>query len=148
MYMQCFGALDEKKISELESKLEVTLPESYRNFLKETGGGIAKQDGRNKVLIPSIKKMIAVDVFFGYGVSKNADILYWNNMYKDEICENAVLIGFDVRQGFLFLIAEDDNTDVCYWDDGCTFEESDDGQNVYFLGRDFSMFDIRKDCEE
>jgi hypothetical protein len=26
-------------------------------------------------------------------------------MYKDEIFENAVLIGFDARQGYLFLIA-------------------------------------------
>lgn len=144
MYMQCFGALDEELVSELESKLEVTLPESYRNFLKETGGGVVEQDGRNKVLIPSINKTIAIDVFFGYGVSKNSDILYWNNMYKDEIFDNAVLIGFDVRQGYLFLIAEDDNTDVYYWDDGYTFEESDDEQNVYFLGKDFSMFDIQK----
>lgn len=144
MYMQCFGALDEELVSELESKLEVTLPESYRNFLKETGGGVVEQDGRNKVLIPSINKSIAIDVFFGYGVSKNSDILYWNNMYKDEIFDNAVLIGFDARQGYLFLIAEDDNTDVYYWDDGYTFEESDDEQNVYFLGKDFSMFDIQK----
>ena len=144
MYMQCFGALGEEQVSELESKLEVTLPESYRNFLKETGGGVVEQDGRNKVLIPSINKSIAIDVFFGYGVSKNSDILYWNNMYKDEIFDNAVLIGFDARQGYLFLIAEDDNTDVYYWDDGYTFEESDDEQNVYFLGKDFSMFDIQK----
>ena len=144
MYMQCFGALDEELVSELESKLEVTLPESYRNFLKETGGGVVEQDGRNKVLIPSINKSIAIDVFFGYGVSKNSDILYWNNMYKDEIFDNAILIGFDARQGYLFLIAEDDNTDVYYWDDGYTFEESDDEQNVYFLGKDFSMFDIQK----
>ena len=61
-----------------------------------------------------------------------------------EIFDNAVLIGFDARQGYLFLIAEDDNTDVYYWDDGYTFEESDDEQNVYFLGKDFSMFDIRE----
>ena len=144
MYMQCFGALDEELVSELESKLEVTLPESYRNFLKETGGGVVEQDGRNKVLIPSINKSIAIDVFFGYGVSKNSDILYWNNMYKDEIFDNAVLIGFDARQGYLFLIAEDDNTDVYYWDDGYTFEESDDEQNVYFLCKDFSMLEIQE----
>ena len=35
MNMQCFGALDEKLVSELESKLGVTLPESYRDFLKK-----------------------------------------------------------------------------------------------------------------
>ena len=54
MNMQCFGALDEKLVSELESKLGVTLPESYRDFLKKTGGGVVKQDGSNKVLIPAI----------------------------------------------------------------------------------------------
>ena len=103
-----------------------------------------KQDGSNKVLIPAINQTIAVDVFFGYGVSKNSDILYWNNMYKDEIFDNAVLIGFDVRQGYLFLIAGGDDAGVYYWDDSYVFEESDDEQNVYFLGKDFSMFDIRK----
>lgn len=144
MILQCFGALDEKLVSELESKLGVTLPESYRCFLKETGGGVVEQDGSNKVLIPSINKTIAIDVFFGYGVTKNSDILYWNDMYKDEIFENAVLIGFDARQGYLFLIAENDNTEVYYWDDGYTFEESDDDQNVYLLGEDCSIFDIRK----
>ena len=45
MNMQCFGALDEELVSEFESKLEVTLSESYRTFFKETGGGFVKQDG-------------------------------------------------------------------------------------------------------
>lgn len=144
MYIQCFGALTEEKICELESKLDVKLPANYRNFLKETGGGVIEQDGRNKVMIPSINKTIAVDVFFGYGVTKNSDILYWNNMYSDEIFENAVLIGFSVQQGFLFLIAQEDNTDVYYWDDEYALEESDDDQNVYQLGDDFSIFNIEK----
>ena len=144
MNIQCFGPLSEDAICKLESALGVTLPGNYREFLKETGGGVVKQDGSNTVLIPAINQTIAVDVFFGYGVSKNSDILYWNNMYKDEIFDNAVLIGFDVRQGYLFLIAEDDNTDVYYWDDGYTFEESDDEQNVYFLCKDFSMLDVQK----
>ena len=65
-------------------------------------------------------------------------------MYKEKKKKNAVLIGFDARQGYLFLIAGEDNADVYYWDDGYTFEESDDDQNVYLLGEDFSMFDIRK----
>ncbi len=144
MYIQCFGTLTEEAICELESKLDVKLPANYRNFLKETGGGVIEQDGRNKVMIPSINKTIAVDVFFGYGVTKNSDILYWNNMYSDEIFENAVLIGFSVQQGFLFLIAQEDNTDVYYWDDEYALEESDDDQNVYQLGDDFSIFNIEK----
>ena len=61
MNIQCFGALDEKLVSELESKLGVALPESYRNFLNKTGGGVVKQDGSNKVLIPAIDQTIAVD---------------------------------------------------------------------------------------
>ena len=75
MNMQCFGALDEKLVSELESKLGVTLTESYRDFLKKTGDGVVKQDGSNKVLIPAINQTIAVDVFFDYGVSKNSDMV-------------------------------------------------------------------------
>ena len=68
MNMQCFGPLSEDAISELESALGVTLPGGYRSFLKETGGTV-KQDGNNRITIPSIGQTISVDVFFGYGVA-------------------------------------------------------------------------------
>ena len=144
MNMQCFGPLSEEIICKLESALGVTLPGSYRSFLKETGGGIVKQDGKNRITIPSIRQTIAVDVLFGYGVAQNSDILYWNEKYKDEMPEGAVLIGFDVHQGFLFLIAGGDDTGVYYWDDSYVFEESDDDQNVYLLVKDFSELAVSK----
>ena len=138
MNMQCFGPLSEDAICNLESALGVTLPGGYRSFLKDTGGGTVKQDGNNRFTIPSIGQTIAVDVFFGYDVTQNSDILYWNEKYRDEMLDGAVLIGFDVYQGFLFLIAGGDDTGVYYWDDAYVFEESDDDQNVYLLAKDFS----------
>ena len=110
----------------------------------ETGGGIVKQDGKNRITIPSIRQTIAVDVLFGYGVAQNSDILYWNEKYRDEMPDGAVLIGFDVHQGFLFLIAGGDDTGVYYWDDSYVFEESDDDQNVYLLVKDFSELAVSK----
>ncbi len=113
--------------------------------MKETGGGIVKQDGNNRIMVTSIGQTIAVDVFFGYGVTQNSDILYWNEKYKDEMLDGAVLIGFDVHQGFLFLIADGrDDTGVYYWDDSYVFEESDDDQNVYLLVKDFSELAVSK----
>ena len=79
-----------------------------------------------------------MDVFFVYGVAQNSDILYWNEKYRDEMLDDAVLIGFDIHQGFLFLIAGGDDAGVYYWDDAYVFEESDDEQNVYLLAKDFS----------
>ena len=145
MNIQCFGPLSEDAICKLESALGVTLPGGYRSFLKETGGGIVKQDGENRITIPSIGQTIAVDVLFGYGVTQNSDILYWNEKYRDEMLDGAVLIGFDVYQGFLFLIADGrDDTGVYYWDDSYVFEESDDDQNVYLLMKDFSELAVRE----
>ena len=144
MNIQCFGPLSEDAICKLESALGVTLPGSYRSFLKETGGCIVKQDGNNRITIPSIGQTIAVDVFFGYGVTQNSDILYWNEKYKDEMLDGAVLIGFDVHQGFLFLIAGGDDASVYYWDDSYVFEESDNDQNVYLLVKDFSELAVSK----
>ncbi len=104
-----------------------------------------KQDGENRITIPSIGQTIAVDVLFGYGVTQNSDILYWNEKYRDEMLDGAVLIGFDVYQGFLFLIADGrDDTGVYYWDDSYVFEESDDDQNVYLLVKDFSELAVSK----
>ena len=74
MNMQSFGPLSEEVICKLESALGVTLPGGYRSFLKETGGGIVKQDGNNKIMVTSIGQTIAVDVFFGYSVTQNSDI--------------------------------------------------------------------------
>ena len=142
---QCFGPLSEDAICKLESALGVTLPGNYREFLKETGGGIVKQDGNNRIMVTSIGQTIAVDVFFGYGVTQNSDILYWNEKYKDEMLDGAVLIGFDVHQGFLFLIADGrDDTGVYYWDDSYVFEESDDDQNVYLLVKNLSELAVSK----
>ena len=144
MNIQCFGPLSEDAICKLESALGVTLPGNYREFLKETGGGIVKQDGNNRIMVPSLGQTIAVDVLFGYGVAQNSDILYWNKKYKDEMLDDAVLIGFDVHQGFLFLIADGVDASVYYWDDSYVFEESDDDQNVYLLVKDFSELAVSK----
>ena len=144
MNIQCFGPLSEDAICKLESALGVTLPGNYREFLKETGGGIVKQDGNNRIMVPSLGQTIAVDVIFGYGVAQNSDILYWNKKYKDEMLDDAVLIGFDVHQGFLFLIADGVDASVYYWDDSYVFEESDDDQNVYLLVKDFSELAVSK----
>jgi len=144
MNIQCFGPLSEDAICKLESALGVTLPGNYREFLKETGGGIVKQDGKNRITIPSIGQIIAVDVLFGYGVAQNSDILYWNKKYKDEMLDDAVLIGFDVHQGFLFLIADGVDASVYYWDDSYVFEESNDDQNVYLLVKDLSELAVSK----
>jgi hypothetical protein len=144
MNIQCFGPLSEDAICKLESALGVTLPGNYREFLKETGGGIVKQDGKNRITIPSIGQTIAVDVLFGYGVAQNSDILYWNEKYRDEMPDDTVLIGFDVHQGFLFLIADGVDASVYYWDDAYVFEESDDDQNVYLLVKDFSELAVSK----
>ena len=142
MNIQCFGPLSEDAIRKLESALGVTLSRNYREFLKETGGGIVKQDGNNKIMVTSIGQTIAVDVFFGYSVTQNSDILYWNEKYRDEMPDDAVLIGFDIHQGFLFLIADGDDAGVYYWDDSYVFEESDDDQNVYLLMKDFSELPV------
>ena len=139
MNIQCFGPLSEDAICKLESALGVTLPGNYREFLKETGGGIVKQDGNNRIMAPSLGQTIAVDVLFGYGVAQNSDILYWNEKYRDEMPDDAVLIGFDVHQGFLFLNADGVDASVYYWDDSYVFEESDDDQNVYLLVKDFEL---------
>ena len=129
MNIQCFGPLSEDAICKLESALGVTLPGNYSN----------------RIMVTSIGQTIAVDVFFGYGVTQNSDILYWNEKYKDEMLDGAVLIGFDVHQGFLFLIADGrDDTGVYYWDDSYVFEESDDDQNVYLLVKNLSELAVSK----
>ena len=138
--MNRFGSLSQQDILDIENRLNMQLPDDYKNFLMDTNGGTFEQASTKPVLIKALNEEIHLDVLFGIVDEKNLNLLYWNEKYSDEILENTILIGFDLMQGFIVLINDGQNNGVYYWDDSYHFEASNDESNMYFLAKDFEDF--------
>ena len=138
--MHKFGSLSQQDILDIENRLNIQLPDDYKKFLMNTNGGTFEQSSTRPVPVPSLKEEIYLDVLFGVVEGNDLNLLYWNEKYSDEILENAVLIGFDLMQGFIVLITDAENGGIYYWDDSYHFDVSDDKNNMYYLANDFKTF--------
>jgi len=65
-----------EEIAELEKKVGVRLPPSYREFLLRFNGGVPRPDGIDVSGPPDMPT--DVQVFFGIGRDVNSSDLYWN----------------------------------------------------------------------
>ncbi len=138
--MERFGTLSQQDILQIENRLNIRLPDDYKEFLKDTNGGIFDQSAATPVPVGSLDEAIYPDVLFGIVEKNELDLLYWNEKYSDELLEGAVLIGFDLMQGFIVLMTGAENSGIYYWDDAYHFAASDDAGNMYRLADDFASF--------
>ena len=139
MKVNNFGKKTQAEICELEKRWHLTLPEDYKAFLMETNGGVVKSEDEDSIHIEDVNDDIYLDTLFGIDTeAQEVDAVYWMETYKDEIFLNALLIGFDLMQGFIVLLCGGEDAGVYYWDDAYNFKGSDDENNVYFIADSFS----------
>lgn len=138
--MNKFGSLSQQNIINIENKLNLQLPDDYKDFLRNTNGGIFVQNSIKPISINSLNEEIYLDVLFGEVEENNLNLLYWNEKYSDEMLENSILIGFDLMQGFIVLINDNENNGIYYWDDSYHFESSNDENNMYYIANNFQNF--------
>lgn len=145
MKIRKFGCLSKDEISELEKRFDLVLPEDYKKFLMENNGGVVEKDSSNRIYVKSLNDYIVLDVLYGYHVlEKNADIVCWMDEMPDDILEKTIIIGDDIRQGFIVMICEGEDKGIYYWDDAYNFEQSDDEENIYFLSDSFEKLIMKK----
>lgn len=138
MKIEKFESLSDSQISSIEKQLKVTLPEDYKNFLKQIGGGVVEKDEVNKIVIDEIGEEIILDVLYGDNQkNEKSSILFWMEQFDGELLENSIIIGDDLLQGFLVLICDGENKGVYYWDDSYNFETSTDENNMYRVAESF-----------
>ena len=138
MKIEKFESLSDRQISSIENQLKVILPEDYKNFLKQIGGGVVEKNESNKIVIDEIGQEIVLDVLYGDNQkNEKGNILFWMKQFDGELLESAIIIGDDLLQGFLVLICDGGNKGVYYWDDSYNFETSNDENNMYRIAETF-----------
>jgi hypothetical protein len=133
-----FGTTTTEEINNLEAEFEITLPDDYKEFLQKHNGG--KPEIKYAAFnVEDLEQDISLDIFFGIGI-KELDILYWSNLFRDDILPESIIIGSDAGDGLLMLINDGENDGIYYWDHTFSFEQSSEENNLYFISNSFSEF--------
>ena len=143
LMIRALGHASDEEIKDLEEKYKLTLPEDYKNFLKESNGGQSPSyEFENSIETKNINEEINVAVLYGIKTGvKNSDIEDWTDEYLDDLFSNSIIIGDSLQHGFLiFWLSGDEDEGIYYYDDTYESESSTDDVNAYFLANSFSEF--------
>ena len=82
-----------------------------------------------------------VDVLYGIGLdNKNADAVFYTDMFAEDLFPGSVLIGDSIQNGFIVMACGGENKGIYYWDHSYTYEVSDDENNMYRIADTFGDF--------
>ena len=138
MEIKRFEIGNEKSISEVESKLDISLPNDYKEFLHQNNG--AKVDD-GYFFVKDLNEHIMMDTFFGISISKKAlDIIEVNNEFDGEIPSKSILIGDEPGGGLILLVNDGEDNGIYYYDHSYSFEQSSDEKNSYIIANTFQDF--------
>ena len=143
LMIRALGRASYQEIKDLEEKYNLTLPEDYKNFLKESNGGQSpSSEFGNSIEIQNINEEINIAVLYGIKTGiKNSDIEDWTDEYLDDLFSHSIIIGNSLQHGFLvFWLSGDEDEGIYYYDDTYNLEGSSDENNAYFLARTFTEF--------
>lgn len=134
-----------KQIEAAEEELIHTFPDDYKEFLLKTNGGNISFFGNDDVhefhVDPIDEEDICISELYGVGKEANNYLIYFNELYEDEINET-LIIGDTLSNGFIiydYLGMIDDESGVYFWDDKIAYECSDPIEgNLYYIAKDFN----------
>jgi SMI1-KNR4 cell-wall len=125
-------------VDALEKRLNVTLPDDYKEFLKSSNGAKII-DGY--FYVRELEQEILMDVLYGINLkTRTLNLDFWHQEYGDEIPSDSLLIGGDPGGGFILLINDLKNNGIYYYDHSYFFDQSSDENNTYLISRTFSLF--------
>lgn len=139
MNIKGFGQVSEEMIKRFELHIGFSLPDDYKQFLREYNGGTAK--GRNSTFfVKELNETIPLDVLYGLGLDRAFDLVEWNKEYKDNLIPNSIIIGDDPGSGKIVLVMDPELEGVYYWDHAFHFEQSNEEENTYKIAESFQAF--------
>lgn len=136
--MNGFGKATKEMISKFEEHIGFSLPEDYRNFLREYNGGTPKIK-YSAFDVEELKEKIPLDVLLGIGVPK-FDLWKRNDEYFDDLLPKTIIIGDDPGVGMIVLINGNEMKGIYYWDHSHYFEQSNDDNDIYMITESFQAF--------
>jgi hypothetical protein len=134
---QSLPPISESDLIECETKLGVSFPEDYKQFLLTYNGGIPYPQ---RVKIPNTNHTVLLDFFYGImKVPDCRDLTYAYRISKDDLPEGVIPIGHDPGGNPFFLWTVGDQRGYVYfWDRRSFFSESIDSTDVYYLAESFT----------
>ncbi|WP_445375114.1 SMI1/KNR4 family protein [Photorhabdus tasmaniensis] len=146
--------VDDDKISSAEQHYSITLPESYRAFLKKYNGFYVEDPDACNLSYQGVDDgEIAFDALFGINIeNENFNLTGINDYYLDELffIKNSLIIGTDPGGNFYVLVTEGEHGGVYYWDrthlhiedeiQDIAFNETDECGNLYKISHSFEAF--------
>ena len=138
MRIKPFGKV---RLSEIQSYLNAIgfrLPDIYSYFLTQTNGGVIEGDSLS-FSIPNMDTVIYIEKFYGFGVTKDEDIVEVNNTYGNDLPPNSLIIGYGCG-GFFVLVNDDNDSLLYFWDEELNLDISNSSSNAYLLSDSFSAY--------
>ena len=140
MDIRSFGTADNESMRQAEQQMGIELPDDYRAFLLQTNGG-TNVDYSMSFFVEELNDEIVVDVLYGIGLdNKNADAVFYTDMFAEDLFPGSVLIGDSIQNGFIVMVCGRENKGIYYWDHSYTYEASDDENNMYRIADTFGDF--------
>lgn len=140
MGIRSFGTADSERLKQAEQQMGVELPDDYREFLLQTNGG-SNEDYSMSFFVKELNDEMVVDVLYGIGLdNKNADVVFYTDMFASDMLPGSVLIGDSIQNGFIVMVCGRENKGIYYWDHSYTYEASDDENNMYRIADTFGDF--------
>ncbi|HEX8657621.1 MAG TPA: SMI1/KNR4 family protein [Hymenobacter sp.] len=134
-----YGHASEAEIEALEKTLTFSLPEDYREFLKQHNGGRSEDQ---IFFVQDLQQDLLMHVFYGINnPAKTLNVAFWTEEFKEDLEESALIFGKEPGGGMLLYITAGENRGVYFWDHSHFFPESDEEEgNTYFMADSFADF--------
>ncbi|MCC5803760.1 SMI1/KNR4 family protein [Rossellomorea vietnamensis] len=139
MNLSAFGKASDESLEKLEELVGFSLPNDYKEFLKEYNGGTSKVR-YSKFFVNDINQEIPLDVLYGIDVNSTFDLYECNEEFEEDMVPNSLIIGDDPGSGFIVLITDPENYGVYYWDHSFYFPQSSEDENTYKIADSFKDF--------
>lgn len=122
------------QIRALERKLGASLPEDYKQFLRETNGG---RPPETALCVPVAEEEVLVDFLFGLG--REPGISEWLTELRRDMPAGFIPIAKDPGGNIYIMDLNLNNHGVIYyWDKSHSFPTSNSEGNTYPVARTFS----------
>lgn len=128
-----FGVLSNIQLNKIKKTLNIDLPIDYQVFLEKNNGGLPK-DKYLTITLNDFKEKLTLGCLLGINENPNYDLIGWNLEYKSDMPKSTVIIGTEYSSGLYVMITDETQKGIYYWDN------SNDGDNVYFIAHTFTEF--------
>ncbi len=140
-----FGEMTIDEAEIIAKDLGLKNGDPYEQVLVTTNGCRFELEDEHSLYVEKLDAKIWIDVLYGDTDNYRSNVFYWNDIYGNQIPENAIIIGDTQNNGFIVYIHSGLEKGIYYWDDSYAFDCSNKDCNAYLIADDIkSLFENLK----